>query len=127
VIRILLVDNHASFRQSLAFLLEGEPDMTVVGQAGTLAEARRMLHGVDVAVIEVDDLPDGNGRQLIKELHRVSPDSQVLGLVLPRCGGRVHAGQALEAGAACVLQKSVGIGDIIGAIRGLHAGRGRLA
>jgi DNA-binding NarL/FixJ family response regulator len=127
VIRILLVDDHASFRQSLALLLEREPDLTVVGQAGTLAEARRMLHGVDVAVIEVDDLPDGNGTQLIKQLHRVSPDSQVLGLVLPRCGGRVHAAQALEAGAACMLQKSVGIGDIISAIRGLHAGRGRLA
>lgn len=121
MIRVLLVDDHASFRQPLAFLLEREPDMTIVGQAGTLAEARRMLHGVDVAVVDLDDLPDGNGRQLIKQLQRVSPDSQVLGLVWPHCGGRVHVAQALEAGAADVLQKSVGTADIIGAIRGLHA------
>ena len=83
--------------------------MTVVGQAGTLAEARGLLHGVDIAVIDLA-LPDGNGMELLKELHAASPQSQ-----------------ALEAGAACVLQTSVGIGDIIGAIRGLHAGRGRLA
>jgi DNA-binding NarL/FixJ family response regulator len=118
VIRILLVDDHASFRQPLAFLLEREPDMTVVGQAGTLAEARGLLHGVDIAVVDLA-LPDGNGMELIKELHAASPQSQTL--VLTGWGGPVEYAQALEAGAAGVLQKSVGIGDIIGAIRRLHA------
>ena len=43
MIRILLVDDHALFRQPLAFMLEREPDMTVAGQAGTLAEARQVI------------------------------------------------------------------------------------
>ena len=40
MIHVLLVDDHASFRESLALLLERQPDITVVGQAGWLAEAR---------------------------------------------------------------------------------------
>src|SRR5919204_6566255 len=124
VIRVLLVDDHASFRQPLAFMLEREPDITVVGQAGTLAEARGLLHGVDIAVIDLA-LPDGNGTQLIRELHGASPQSQAL--VLTGRGDPVEYAQAVEAGAAGVLQKSVGIGDIVDAIRRLHAGEALLS
>ena len=77
MIRVLLVDDHASFRQPLAFMLEREPDITAVGQTGTLAEARGLLHGVDIAVIDLA-LPDGNGMHLIKALHGASPQSQAL-------------------------------------------------
>jgi DNA-binding NarL/FixJ family response regulator len=119
VIRVLLVDDHAAFRQPLAFMLEREPDITVVGQAGTLAEARGLLHGVDVALIDLA-LPDGNGMQLIKELHGASPHSQAL--VLTGRGDAVEYAWAVEAGAAGVLQKAVGISDIIDAVRRLQAG-----
>ena len=119
MIRVLLVDDHASFRQPLAFMLEREADITVVGQAGTLAEARGLLHGVDIAVIDLA-LPDGNGMHLIKELHGASPRCQAL--VLTGRSAPVEYARAVEAGAAGVLQKSVGISDIIGAVRRLHAG-----
>jgi DNA-binding NarL/FixJ family response regulator len=124
VIRVLLVDDHASFRQPLAFMLEREPDITVVGQAGTLAEACGLLHGVDIAVIDLA-LPDGNGMQLIKELHGASPQSQAL--VLTGRGAPVEYARAVEAGAAGVLQKSVGISDIIDAVRRLQAGASLLS
>jgi DNA-binding NarL/FixJ family response regulator len=124
VIRVLLVDDHASFRQPLAFILEREPDITVVGQAGTLAEARGLLHGVDIAVIDLA-LPDGNGMELIKELHRASPQSQAL--VLTGRGDPVEYARAVEAGAAGVLQKAVGIGDVVEAVRRLHAGASLLS
>jgi DNA-binding NarL/FixJ family response regulator len=124
VIRVLLIDDHASFRQPLAFMLEREPDITVVGQAGTLAEARGLLHGADIAVIDLA-LPDGNGMQLIKELHGASPQSQAL--VLTGRGAPVDFARAVEAGAAGVLQKSVGISDIIDAVRRLHAGESLLS
>ena len=124
MIRVLLVDDHASFRQPLAFMLEREPDITVVGQAGTLAEARGLLHGVDIAVIDLA-LPDGNGIQVIKELHGASAQSQAL--VLTGRGAPVEYARAVEAGAAGVLQKSVGISDIIGAVRRLHAGESLLS
>jgi DNA-binding NarL/FixJ family response regulator len=124
VIRVLLVDDHAAFRQPLAFMLEREPDITVVGQAGTLAEARSLLRGVDIAVIDLA-LPDGNGTELIKELHGASPQSQAL--VLTGQGDRVEYARAVEAGAAGLLQKSVGISDIIDAVRRLHAGASLLS
>ena len=43
--RILLVEDHASFRQALAFMFEREPEFAVVGQVGSLAEARQFLNG----------------------------------------------------------------------------------
>ncbi len=43
--RILLVEDHASFRQALAFMFEREEGFSVVGQAGSLAEARQFLNG----------------------------------------------------------------------------------
>ena len=126
MIRVLLVDDHASFRQPLAFMLEREPDITVVGQTGTLAEARGLLHGVDIDIAVIDlALPDGNGMQLIKELHGASPQSQAL--VLTGRGAPVEFARAVEAGAAGVLQKSVGISDIIDAVRRLHAGESLLS
>ena len=124
MIRVLLVDDHAAFRQPLAFMLEREPDITVVGQAGTLAEARGLLHGVDVALIDLA-LPDGNGIQLIKELHGASPHSQAL--VLTGRADPVEYAQAVEAGAAGMLQKAVGISDIIDAVRRLQAGESLLS
>ncbi len=77
-IRVLLVEDHAAFREALAFLLGGEPDIEVVAQAGSLAEAREALDGtLDVAVVDLA-LPDGDGRELIGELRRASPGTSVL-------------------------------------------------
>ena len=52
-IAVLLVDKHAAFRQPLAFLFQRKHHFTVVGQAGSLAEAREKLNGVDLALIEL--------------------------------------------------------------------------
>ena len=121
MIRVMLVDDHASFRQPLAFMLDREPDMTVVGQAGTLAEARRKLRGaeVDVAVVDLD-LPDGDGSQLIKDVRATNPDGMVL--ILTASSSRRDLARTVEAGAAGALHKSIGIQEIIGAVRRLAAG-----
>jgi DNA-binding NarL/FixJ family response regulator len=69
-IRLLLVDDHASSREPLALLLDRLPDLEVAGQAGSLAEARRLLGSgvrVDVAVVDLD-LGDGSGVDLIHDL-----------------------------------------------------------
>jgi hypothetical protein len=46
MLRVLVVDDHADFRQAFASLLDEQPDLEVTGQAGSLAEARPMLEGV---------------------------------------------------------------------------------
>jgi len=69
-VRVMLVEDHISFRQALAFLLGHEPDLEVVAQAGSLAQARQMLdRRLDVAVLD-PGLPDGDGRDLIGQLRR---------------------------------------------------------
>jgi DNA-binding NarL/FixJ family response regulator len=117
--RVLLVDDHATFREPLAFMFEREPEFEVVAQAGSLAEARRVLEGVDLAVVDLD-LPDGDGSALIGELRAANPSGMVL--VLTASLDRADHARAVEAGAAGVLHKSADVDEIMDAARRLAAG-----
>ena len=120
--RVLLVEDHVAGRQSLAVLLEQEPDIAVVAQAGSLAEARRALAdagGVDVAVVDLA-LPDGDGMELVRDVRSANPLGAVL--VLTARGERRHLARALNAGAAWVLHKSADVGEIVDAVRALATG-----
>jgi len=115
----LLADNNDMFRQVFVRLLERQPDIEVVVQAGSLAEARGSLSGVDVAIID-RGLPDGDGLELISELHEASPAAAVL--VISATVEHAHPREALEAGAAEVLDKISPPEEIIGAIRRVAGG-----
>jgi DNA-binding NarL/FixJ family response regulator len=126
--RILLVEDHASFRQALAFMFEREPEFAVVGQAGTLAEARQFLNGsgeeADVAVCDLA-LPDGDGFDLIEEL--AANGGKVITLVLSASLEPARFARAVEAGASGVLHKAAAIGDIVDAVKRLRAGEALLS
>jgi DNA-binding NarL/FixJ family response regulator len=101
--RVMLVEDHIAFRQSLALLLSREPDLEVVAQAGSLAQARQMLDSrLDVAVLDLG-LPDGDGRELIGELRRRNAGISIL--VLSVMLGPSHLEEVLKAGADAVLHK----------------------
>ena len=118
--RVMLVEDHLSFRQSLAFLLSREPDLEVVAQAGSLAEARQMLDSrLDVAVLDLN-LPDGNGRDLIGELRK--RNAGILVLVLSATIAPGHLEEVLKAGADAVLHKVASPKTIVEEVRRL-AGR----
>jgi DNA-binding NarL/FixJ family response regulator len=117
--RLLLVDDHASFRQALAFLLSREPDMEVVGQAGTVAEAAAMDANAHVAAVDLE-LPDGTGEAVIEALRVRNPGLAVF--VLTASVNRVRFARAVEAGAAGVVQKNVGVPEIVAAIRKIRDG-----
>jgi len=103
IIRVMLVEDHAAFRQSLAALLSREPDLEVVAQAGSLAQARQMLDTpLDVAVLDLS-LPDGDGRDLIGELRQRNAGISVL--VLSVMLGPGYLEEVLKAGADAVLYK----------------------
>ena len=76
MIRVLVVDDRIDFRLAFCGLLEGQPDLKVVSQAGSLAEARTMLEGVDVALLD-RGLPDGDGLELMGPLREVNPGARV--------------------------------------------------
>lgn len=118
--RLLLVDDHSAFRQPLAFMLNREPDLEVVAQAGSLAEARGLLSGIDLAVVDLG-LPDGHGVDLVRDLRVSNPEGVIL--VLTAESDRPTIARAVEAGASGVLHKSSPIARIIEAIRALAEGQ----
>ena len=113
--RVLLVENHALFRESLALLLDWELGLESI-DAGSLAEGHRALGAAkgmaDLAIIELD-LPDGDGSELIERLRQTEPEVPIVAFTAERSPAR-HA-RALEVGAEEVLAKSAHIERIIGA------------
>ena len=73
--RVFLVDDHEIVRRGLADLLSAQHDIEIVGEAGTVAQARRRIPATspDVAVLDVR-LPDGSGIDLCRELAESAPD-----------------------------------------------------
>jgi DNA-binding NarL/FixJ family response regulator len=122
-IRVVLLDDHASFREPLAFMLGREDDLEVVGQVDSLSAAREFLRGgepeVDVAVVDLD-LPDGSGVEFVAWLRDERPE--VGAMVLSALSDRVRLAQAIEAGAAGVIHKSSRLGQIVESVRRLYSG-----
>ena len=119
--RVLLVDDQTAVREALAIALEQESDITVIGLAGTIAEARTCLARTpaDVAVTELE-LPDGSGLDLIQDLRHQRPLVQIL--VLTANSDRFNLVHAVAAGAAGVLLKTAPLAEIVTAVRRLCAG-----
>ena len=119
--RILLVEDHASFRQTLAFVFDQQHEFEVVAQVGTLAEARQAMDGseADLGVIDLA-LPDGDGTELIGELCEANPEFAAL--VLTASMDRTEYARAAEAGAAGILHKSADVDAILDATRRLAEG-----
>lgn len=125
VTRILLVEDHASFRQALAYLFDSDPEFAVVAQAGSVQEARETVKGsqeIDVAVVDLG-LPDGDGVELIQKL---SSDMNITTLVLSASTDYSQFARAVEAGAAGVLHKAAAVKEVVNAVRRLQAGEALL-
>ncbi len=119
--RIMLVDDHAEFRDLMVALLESQPDLEVVAQAGSMAGARAGAEAsrFDVVVLDLG-LPDGNGAVLIGELRGASPGGAVL--VLSASLHPTNIERAMREGADEVLDKLASPKEVVGAVRRLGAG-----
>jgi DNA-binding NarL/FixJ family response regulator len=121
-IRILIVDDHPVLRDGLALIIESQPDLQVVAEAGTGKQAialfKRQLP--DVTLMDLG-LPDINGIDVIKELRSQHPDARII--VLTTYLGDVQALRALQAGAAGYLLKGTLRRDLLDTIRAVHAGQ----
>jgi DNA-binding NarL/FixJ family response regulator len=111
-----LVDDNTEYAGVFSVTLNWQPDINVVGIAGTLSEARAMLEGVDVAIID-RVLPDGDGLEIISELREASPGVKVL--VMSAFAELANPREALEAGADKVLGKVVPSSKVLATIREL--------
>ena len=122
-IRIIVVDDHDTFRDPLAFMLERESDLTVVARPRSLSEAKEVLESaelaVDVAIVDLN-LPDGSGTDLIKDLRGSHPRAKAL--VLSAISEQRYLAEAIEAGAAGIMHKSAPMSDLVEAVRRLAVG-----
>ena len=116
--RIMLVDDHPDFRAFMVTLLESQPDLEVVAQAGTMAEARSQAatSSFDVFVLDFG-LPDGNGADLIGELRQASPGGAVL--VMSASLHPTNIERAMREGADEVLDKLSPPAVVVGTVRRL--------
>jgi two-component system, NarL family, response regulator DevR len=82
LVKVFLVDDHEVVRRGLIDLLGADPELDVVGEAGSVAEAMARIAAAraDVAVLDVR-LPDGNGIELCRDLLSRMPDLRCLILV----------------------------------------------
>ncbi|NUR01586.1 MAG: response regulator transcription factor [Streptomyces sp.] len=114
--RVLLADDHALVRQGVRLILDGEPDLTVVAEAGNGAEAVELARarGVDLAVLDIA-MPRMTGLQAARELSRRLPGLRIL--MLTMYDNEEYFFEALKVGASGYVLKSAADRDLVGACR----------
>jgi DNA-binding NarL/FixJ family response regulator len=119
--KILLADDHAVVRRGLRFVLDAEPDLEVVAEAGDGAEAVRLgLHeDVHLAVLDVT-MPRLTGIQAARELSRRRPELRIL--MLSMHDSEQYFFEALKAGASGYVLKSAADRDLVEACRATMRG-----
>ena len=120
-VRVFLVDDLEVVRRGVAELLEDDPALVVVGEAGTAAEALARGPAVrpDVAVVDMR-LPDGDGADVVRALRERVPGCRCL--VLSSYAEEEAVAAALAAGAAGYLVKQVRGADLVSAVLTVAAG-----
>jgi two-component system, NarL family, response regulator DevR len=124
-VRVFLVDDHEVVRRGVADLLQAEPDIEVVGEAGTAAQARSRIPVThpDVVLLDVR-LPDGSGIDVCRELRPTNPDTHFLMLTAYDDDQAMYA--AVIAGASGYVLKDVRGSGLIDSVRQVAAGRSLL-
>lgn len=119
--RILLADDHALVRRGVRLILDSEPDLEVVAEAATGAEAVDIAchETVDLAILDVA-MPDLTGLQAARELRRRAPDVRIL--LLSIYDNDQYFLEALRVGAAGYVLKSVADRDLVQACRAAMRG-----
>ncbi len=121
MVRVFLVDDHEVVRRGVAELLDAHPEITIVGEAGSVREAlaRIPASAPDVAVLDVR-LPDGDGVSLCRELKQDNP--ALVCLMLTSFGDDEAMLNAVIAGAAGYVLKDVRGNDLVEAVLTVAAG-----
>ncbi|WP_367127276.1 response regulator [Saccharothrix sp. HUAS TT1] len=116
VARVLLADDHALVRRGVRLILDGEPDLTVVAEAGDGAEAveKARAERPDLAILDIA-MPRLTGLQAARELSRLQPDLRIL--ILTMYDNEQYFFEALKAGASGYVLKSVADRDLVEACR----------
>lgn len=125
-ITILLADDHSMVRQGFRRILESQPDMEIVGEAGNGREALEQAAKLapDVVVMDVA-MPELNGIEATRRLMETTPRTRVLALSMHK--DAVYVREILRAGARGYLLKDAVDVDFLAAVRAIARGEGYLS
>jgi two-component system, NarL family, response regulator NreC len=124
-IRIVLADDHVVVRKGLRLLLDAEPDLEVVAEAGDIESARRYVHGHHPGVLVLDlNMPGGSSLEAIPLIREESPQTQIVVLTMQQ--EPAFAREALGAGALGYVLKEAADDELVEAIRCAAVGQGYL-
>lgn len=120
-IRVLLVDDHLLLADALLRALSRKPDITIVGIAGSVAEARdAMTNPVDVVLLDYL-LPDGTGADVARIVRAARPAARIVMLTALEDDATIL--DSVGAGADAFLTKGSAVDEVVRAIRAVHAGQ----
>ena len=124
-IRVFSVDDHPLLREGIAALVNNQPDMLVIAQASTGAEAVQLFkkHLPDVTLLDLR-LPDMSGIDTLIAIRTEFPNARVI--MLTTFEGDVEIQRALQAGAYGYLLKNMPPSELLDVIRWVHAGKKRI-
>ncbi len=120
-IRLLLVDDHQIVRAGLRMLFAAEPDMEIVAEAGSGAEALELVQQThpDVVIMDVA-MPGMNGIEATRKIKELDPNAAVLALTMHE--DEQYFFEMLDAGASGYIPKRAAPDDLVAAIRVVHQG-----
>lgn len=121
-LRLLIVDDHRLLRKGIAHLLDLEPGMTVIAEAGNGEEAVEQFrrHTPDVTLMDLE-LPRMDGVEAITAIRREFPNARVIALTMYQGDEDIH--RAVQAGAVAYLLKDTVPEVLVRVIRDVHEGR----
>ena len=118
---VFLLDDHDIVRKGVRAVLESEDDIVVVGEAGTVDDARRLIRELRPRVLVLDtQLPDGSGLDVVRELGALSPGTRAL--VLTSQDAEEPIAAAVHAGAVGYVLKQVEGSSLLSAVRTVGGG-----
>jgi DNA-binding NarL/FixJ family response regulator len=121
VMRILVADDHAVLRTGLCLLLDDQPDMEVVGEAGDGVEALTFAESLQPDLILLDlTMPGLGGLEALPLLKKTAPNSQIL--VLTMHDDESYFRQAIQSGASGYILKRAVYSELLNAIRAVARG-----
>ncbi len=124
--KILIIDDHVLFREGLISLVTRQPDMSVVGEGGTVREAIELSRVLQPNMILMDfSLPDGTGLDAAEVIMREQPDMRIIFLTIHDDDERLFA--AIRLGAKGFLMKNIPVVRLLAALRGVQHGEAAIS